>query len=57
MPQEKKTAKKKTKKQPKTLCKIQKNNFIKSNLDEYRAFVVDANYLCTKCGRVATNRE
>jgi len=51
MTQEKKPSKKK--KQGSTLCKMKKNSFIKDHLEEYRALVVGAHYLCTKCGRTA----
>ena len=48
-----KKATQKTKKVGKTLCKLQKNNFIKKNLEEYKALVRDGRYVCRKCGRVA----
>lgn len=54
------TAKKTTqvvKKIDKTLCKLQKNDFIKKNLGEYKALVRDGKYVCKKCGRVAGRKK
>ncbi len=39
----------------KVLCKLCKDDCLKSDFEEYAELVRDSAYICTKCGRAAKN--
>ena len=37
------------------LCKLVKKDFLKGNLEEYKALVVDSKWVCKECGRASND--
>ncbi len=49
--------KKTTDSRDKTLCKLVKNGILREEPEAYRKLITSPGYLCSKCGRVAQDRE
>ncbi len=41
----------------KCLCKLVKHDVLEEDLEAYKKLVVDPTHLCTKCGRVANDKD
>ncbi|MBZ4672743.1 MAG: hypothetical protein JG762_973 [Deferribacteraceae bacterium] len=41
----------------KTLCAIFKKDMSKKELEDYAKIVIEGNYICKKCGRVANKED